>query len=275
MQTLQNCTDNRRQITFRDAQLSPALGSSPWEHYSGLITFDPGAAWFVKDDFEKLDTAATNGRWLSVKGTGAALTLATQAGGVINIPTAASASDYQLLTTQKAVFKFANNVPVVAEAYVNLTEAATNAASWFFGLSSITTSGWITTAGAPPASYSGAMFYKGTGGLLLKAQVSNGTTQTAVLNSGSATLATVVSAQSYILGIYMDPNDGTTGMVTFYVNTVVNGVRSLLFKSSAVNLTIASLANMNLIFGVMCGSGGTAETLTVDYVQAYQTRVYS
>ena len=119
------------------------------------------------------------------------------------------------------------------------------------------------------------MFYKGTGGLLLKAQASNGTTQTSALGAtGTSTLATVVSGQSYILGALLDPNDGTTGIITFWVNTVSGSplTRSLVYKGT-VNLTLASLANMYLCFGVMCGSGGTAETLLIDYIQAYQTRV--
>lgn len=275
MQSQWNVTGGRRQMTLRDTQLSPPLGSSPWEHYNGNLTFDPGAALTLYDDFTVLDTQATNGVWLPVKGTGGVLALATQACGVLNIPTAASASDYQLLTTQKPIFKFSNYTPIVFEGYFNLTEAATNAASWFFGLSSITTSGWITTGGAPPANYSGFMFYKSTGGLLLKAQASNGTTQTSALGAtGTSTLATVVSGQSYILGAYLDPNDGVTGIITFWISTVSGSpaTRQLLYSGS-VNLTLASLANVNLIFGVMCGSGGTAETLGVDFVRAVQTRV--
>jgi hypothetical protein len=270
-----NCTGDRRQITLRDLQVSPTLGTTPWEHYSGLALQDPGAGYVLRDDFDDLDTQATNGNWLSTKGTGGTLALATQACGVLNVPTAASASDYLVLSTQKPIFKFAAGLPIVFEAYLNLTEAATNAASWFVGLTSVLTSGWITTGGAPPASYSGFMFYKGTGGLLLKAMASNGSTQTAALGStGTSTLATVVSGQSYILGAMLDPNDGVTGLITFWINTVSGSplTRTLLYKGS-VNLTLASLANMSLTFGVMCGSGGTAETLSIDYIQAYQTRV--
>lgn len=275
MQTVKFQTGGRLQSNYRDLQISPPLGTSPWEHYSGQIVHDPGTALVLYDDFTVLDTQATNGVWLPVKGTGGTLALATQACGIMNIPTAASASDYQLLTTQKAIFQFGNYTPLLFEGYVNLTEAATNAASWFIGLSSVTASGWITTAGAPPTSYSGFMFYKGTGGLLLKAQASNGTTQTAALGAtGTSTLATVVSGQSYILGAYLDPNDGVTGIITFWICTVSGSplTRTLVYRGT-VNLTLASLANMNLIFGVMCGSGGTAETLKVDYVKAIQTRV--
>lgn len=267
METLANFTGIRRQKTYRDVQISPPLNTTPWEQFSGLVTHDPGAVYVLKDDFDTLDTQATNGAWLSTLGTGGALALATQACGVLNVPTAASASDYLLLSPHKPTFKFAAGQPIAFEAYLNLTEAATNAASWFFGLTSVITAGWITTAGAPAASYSGAMFWKATGGLALSFQTSNATTRNTI-----AANVTVVSGQSYILGCVLDPNDGVTGIVTYYISTVIAGVRSLL-ATGTENLTLASLANMYLAFGVMCGSGGTAETLSVDYVQAYQSRV--
>jgi hypothetical protein len=269
METVASCTGGLRQKTYRDLLLSPPLGSSPWEHYSGLITHDPGTTLVLRDDFAKLDTVASTGKWLSTKGTGGTLALANKACGVINIPTAASASDYLVLSTQEPIFKLANYNPIVFEGYFNLTEAATNAASWFFGLTSVLTAGWIQTSGVPPTSYSGLMFYKATGALLLKVQSSNGTTQ-----STPVTAATVVSGQSYILGAKIDPNDGVTALITYYVSTVTGSppVRTLV-STGTVNLTLASLANMYLAFGVMCGSGGTAETLSADYVQAFQNRV--
>jgi hypothetical protein len=267
METLATFTGSRRQKTYRDVQLSPALNSTPWEQFSGLVSHDPGAVYVFKDDFDTLDTEAANGTWLSTKGTGGTLALAAQACGVLNVPTAASASDYLVLSTQKAVFKLAAGLPIAVEGYLNLTEAATNAASWFFGLTSSITAGWITVAGAPAASYSGAMFWKATGGLALAFQTSNATTRSTI-----ATNVTVVSGQSYILGLVLDPNDGVTANVTYYISTVIAGVRSLL-ATGTQTLTLASLANMYLAFGVMCGSGGAAETLSVDYVQVYQARV--
>lgn len=263
METLQACTGGRRQITFRDVQLSPSLGSSPWEHYCGMLLHDPGVGMILRDDFTKLDTAATNGQWATVKGTGGSLSLS---GNTIHIPTAASANDYMVLTTQQAAFALTNYTPIVIEAYVNVTEAATNLSSWFFGLSSVTTTGFLSNAGAPPASYSGFVFWKATGAMALKAQASNATVQTS-----TGTLATVASGQSYILGAYLDPNDGVTGTITYWVSTVVSGVRSLVATGS-VSIALASLATMFLQFGIRAGGSG-AETMTLDYVQAYQTRV--
>ena len=143
METLRHCTGDRRQITYRDVQLSPPLGSSPWEHYSGLALQDPGTGYVLRDDFDVLDTQATNGQWLSIKGTGGSISLATQPCGVLSVPTAASASDYLALSTQKADFKFAAGLPIAFEAYVNVTEATTNESSWFVGLTS-----YPTTAGS-------------------------------------------------------------------------------------------------------------------------------
>lgn len=269
MQTQLVNTSPRRQMIFRDGQISPPIYTTPWDQYSAVAALNPGTTMQLYDDFQKLDTVASTGFWKATKGTGGTLALANQACGIINIPGAASTdNDYQLLSTQEPIFEFANFYPIAFEFYSNVTEAATNASSWVVGLSSVLTTGFLSNAGAPPASFSGVVFWKATGTLALNVMTSNGGTQ----NQTSSPAVTVVSGQSYILGAYLDPNDGTTGIVTWYISTVVAGVRSLL-ATGTLNLTLASLANMYPIMAIRNGSAGTAETLTVDYVEAYQTRV--
>ena len=88
----------------------------------------------------------------------------TKADGWISIATAASASDYQCFFTQEPHFFLPAVAGYVAgwEAYLNVTEAATNASSWFAGFTSTTTTGFLSS-GVPPSSYSGAVIYKTTG----------------------------------------------------------------------------------------------------------------
>lgn len=255
-------------LTFYDDVLSPPRGTFVAEQFPVLAGLnDMGTAFELKDDFFDLSTGAT-GRWQVVKGTGGSVALtASVLGGMVDIPTAASASDYQTFATQKAWFALAANKPIAFEASFLLTEAATNAASWFFGLTSTTTSGFISTAGATPSSYSGAMFWKATGGLTLSFETANATTKNTI-----ASLQTVVSGTQYVVGCILNPNDGTTAKVTPYVGKIAAGVRSGLTIGTTQNLTIASLAKMFFQFGVMCGSGGTAETLTVDWVRILAAR---
>ena len=154
------------------------------------------------------------------------------------------------------------------EAMVNVTEANTNKSSWFVGFTSVTTTGFISNTGTPPASYSGAVIYKTEGGLNLNAQTSNGSTQ----NTTSSAITTVVSGTSYIIGMSINSNDGITAICTYYVSKVASNARSFV-TSGTLNLTMASLANMYFGFGINAASA-SAETLTLDYVQAAMGRYY-
>lgn len=221
----------------------------------------------VFDDFFKLDTAATNGQWLSTNdgGTGTLALVTTAVGGKINIPSAAADNDYQLLSTPVKCFQFAAGKPLWAEIILTHTEAATNAANFVFGLSSVIATGFMADNGAgPPATFDGFVFYKVDGSLLWKTMASVGTTQ-----STSGTLVTGVSGTIYRFGFTFDPGDGTTGIITPEVNgqpIYTTGPNPFTHK-----IALASAGLMYPIFGVKAGSG-SAETLTVDRVRIVQVR---
>lgn len=258
-----------RQISFRDDTMTSApIYTSPFESMSPLPLQNPSAGFFFADEFVNLNTVASTGLWQTVKGTGGTIALASSVGGIINLPTAASSNDYISLASQKALFQFSAGVPIAFEFAVNLTEANTNTASWFCGLTSVTTAGFIQNSGAPATSYSGCVFWKATGAMSLSFQTSNGSTQTTITNP-----ITAVSGQTYYLGAFLDPNDGTTGKVTYFISTASGSpkVRSLV-QTGTVNLALGSLAAMNVMLGVNTGSTN-AETLTCDYVEVWQTRV--
>ncbi len=267
-------TADFNQIAYRSTMYSKQpRGSSPWERFSQAIVNVPMNATYLYDDFEDNNTTKTTDIWQIVKGTGQAITLAgpgsSNANGWMSIPTAASsANDYQTLWTNTAQYSLSAACPIAFEVYVNVTEANTNKASWFAGLSSTTTTGFLQNSGAPASSYSGAMFWKATGALSLSFQTSNATTQ----NSATG-LATVVSGQSYILGCFLDPNDGVTALANYYVATVSGSPKSVtVLASGTQNLAFASIAAMYFGFGIKCGSA-SAETLMIDYAQVESSRV--
>lgn len=241
-----------------------------------VMTFgDP----FVFDDFVKLDTAATNGLWLSTND-GATGTLALDTTGIgtwIKVPSAAADNDYQLLSTQVAPFKVlpvtaatstAVKVPGTSIRYCarfKLTEAATNVANFVFGLSSVLTTGFLAADGAGvPSSFSGAVLYKLDTGTSILAASSNGTTQTK-----DKVMCAFTSGSTYTISIQIDHADDTTARVTFEVLDEVAGVlyqpRGLSAGVAEHKLAVASLAAMYPVFGVKAGSA-SAETLLVDYV---------
>ncbi|HWE35657.1 MAG TPA: hypothetical protein VG406_03730 [Isosphaeraceae bacterium] len=233
------------------------------------IQVDKRTMFEVFDDFDKLDDAATTGRWQIVKGTGGTLALANVASGALNVPTAALANDYQLLATQQPSFKIAAEKGLFAEARLTCAEANTNQANWFFGLISAPTSGFLQASNAgPPSSYDGVVLYKAGGQMALKLQTSHGTTQQ------TSTVLTLVSGQSYRVGFIIDPPQ--TGAFARVTAQVYDETAGKLYDWGAppnLYMTIPTASPVALYgaFGVMAGSG-SAETLQVDYVRFLQPR---
>ena len=218
----------------------------------------------VFDDFDTLNTVASTGLWQTVKGTGGTVALQDAANGWINVPTAASANDYQLLATQKKTFKFAAGKPLYFEAQISCTEAATNQANLVFGVSSITTTGILQTAsGGPPTTFDGALLWKQGGTSKWQFTSSAGTAQVANTN-----VAAFASATTYRIGFSFDPGDGTLGYLTPFINGVapLNGP-----VIQSHRITYGSTGALYGVLGVNAGSA-SAETLSVDYFRIVQAR---
>ena len=255
--------------------MSPAPGAGPWDGYPLLChESDPGMGTMIKDDFTNISDTTTTSTWQLVKGTGGTVAISTTlVNGWIQIPTAASSNDYQSFFTQHAYFAPSTLNDAAFEVCLNVTEASTNASSWWCGFNSATTTGGLTAAtGAPLTSYSGVIFWKPTGALAVNSQCSNATTRTP---SGAGTaITTAVSGTTLILGATLNHNDGVNVLVTPYVSKVVSNVRTPVVQGPSQNLALASLANMYFGFGIVAGSGGTAETFTADYAIATCGRYY-
>lgn len=215
----------------------------------------------VADEFFHLDTV----KWSSVDdGSSGVNTADAVAGGQVSIVTSAIDNDYHFMVQAAKTFTLAKAKPIWFATRLTLTETATNTANWFAGVSSVVDSTIMgDDGGGPPASLSGAYFYKVDGGLLLKFITSNGSTQTK-----SATLVTLVSAHVYQLGFHWDTGDGTTSYVTPWVYDENTGIRTVGPKQS---VAIASLAAMSVIYGVKAGSADV-ETLSLDYIRCAQKR---
>lgn len=218
----------------------------------------------VFDDFDNLNTVSSTGLWQAVKGTGGTVALQDAANGWINVPTAASANDYQLLATQKKVFKFAAGKPLYFEAQVSCTEAATNQANLVFGVSSITTTGILATAsGGLATTFDGALIWKQGGTSKWQFTTSAGTAQVA-----NANVAAFASATVYRIGFVFDPGDGVIGSVTPFVNGVAPTVGP---ATSSHRIVYGSTGALYGVLGVNAGSAA-AETVSLDYFRIVQAR---
>jgi hypothetical protein len=188
---------------------------------------------------------------------------ANSAGGVIQIVTAAALDDYHGLRTTAKPWLFAAGKELWFEAAFTVTEAATNASSWLFGLMDTATTGGLQTgASGPLASFSGCVIYKVQGTMTAKCLSSNSSTQV----SGS-TIATVVSGQRVRVGFYFDGAATTSNIFPFVDIGDGNGY----VAGTSQAITLASLNQMSLMMTIKAG-GSNAETLGIDWVKVLQLR---
>lgn len=229
-------------------------------------------------DFDKVYAA---GDWTITHGTGGTpsenVTAGGALGGWLKNPTAASASDYQSISTPTKIFEFLNLgtapsslvaktvCPVVAEGRFLLTESGANLSGFYFGLTDTLTTGLITSAGVPASSFIGAIIYKKHGSATLRAMSSNATVQ-----NDNSNIGTFVSGKPVVFTISFDPGDGVTG----YISYMVNGLGYDANKKDIPRqpITLAGLAPMYLSFGIVAGAAGAAETMLIDYWGVESTR---
>ena len=214
------------------------------------------------DDCFNLDTV----KWTAVNDGGTGTNTANAVvGGEISIVTAGADNDYHFLKEAAAGhFKIASGKPIWFTARVTLTQAATNAANFVFGISSVVDSTLMgDNGGGPPSSYSGFLFFVVDGSLYLQFETSNATTQTT-----NSTLLLTTSGRSYQCGFHVDSGDGTTAIVTPWVYDETAATRTV---GTPHKVALASIAAGSVVYGVKAGSS-SAETLKIDYIRAVQKR---
>jgi hypothetical protein len=227
--------------------------------------------WF--DDFDHVVTAD---RWTTIVADGnAAVTVPDGSPSIASLAvTDATDNDECYLHTTSEQFKMVDNLPIVIEARLQYSEAATDDANILFGLLDTAAANHLQDDGAGPlASYNGACFFKVDGGTRWQAESSITTTQTT-----TDTKYTAGGASFQTLRIEIS-NLGATKMdVAFWIANSGNqdfeqcretGKRNLIHESHQI--TLGTAVDMDVVLGVKNG-GATAETLDVDYVAVYQKR---
>lgn len=208
--------------------------------------------------------------WTSLAADGGVTAPAIVTGGVGGQVTMASGTtdnnEVAVISTN-GVFKMADSKPIVFEAKVQFTEAATNAANVFAGLSSLAAANQLADDGAGPAagtSQSTIGIYKVDGETVWRTVSQKATTQTA-----TKTTTTAGGSSFQKLRVECQPVDATNCEVTYYVDDVLlrdtNGypIKDLVAYSSA--------AAMKAVVYLKGGST-TSETLLCDYAYAAQLR---
>lgn len=212
------------------------------------------------DDFEWFVTAH---RWTAVLTDSGTASVGDAAGGIVTLVCSdgtVADNDEAYLPTTNEIFLFAANKPIWFEARVKWTEAASNAANIIAGFADVFGANTLLdNGGGPPASYSGAVFYKIDGENVWRAEVSIGGTQTAVTLTG---MANGGSGTYQKLGIIWVPTSSTAGTAYFYCDGVLVGSQAFTFTGAT---------EMKAGIGQKNGSANN-ENLLCDYITAYQVR---
>lgn len=223
---------------------------------------------FFEDFFEYISgdmftiVATDSGTVTAGDAAGGVLTLNPSDGTVVN-------NDETYIKGTKEVFLFAADKPLVFEARVKFTEGSTDDANILVGLANAVAANHLQDDGAgPPASYSGAVFFKVDGGTVWNCETSISTTQTTT--ELSATNANNISKTAQTAGgayqtlrIEFLPYSSTKADVRFYIDgTLV----------ARHDFTFTSATEMQICFGIKNGADTTVEALLVDYVGCYQKR---
>lgn len=225
----------------------------------------------LQDDFvEEFHHLDTVGVWTDTSGdTGASPQLSADGTSSVNLITAATDNNEAYLHTNRT-WDIANGQPLVFEARVKFTEAATDDANVFAGISSAFGANMLLDNGAgPAASFSGFGFYKVDGGTVWNLISSVGSTQT-------KTATTITAGGGWqSLRIEVRPVSSTKASVVFLIDPTGGSNFQVVLDSRKFpvshEITYTSFAAADAGFGVKAG-GATEETLYCDYLRVSQVK---
>lgn len=254
------------ELILNGTRIAGATPADLWKHAPSLNDHDPSRFFMFFDDFlNPASATASDYHAYTSNNDGATGTNAfrDEAGGIMNIVTAAADNDYHALSSIAENWLFAAGKELWFEARFRIAEATTNESTWWFGFTdTLTTGGMQANTGGPLASYDGALIWKTPEtAMTVNFETSNADTQ----NTLSA-FATSITNTWHRAGFYFD-GAATTSTITPYFH---NGTDWTV--GTAQNITLSGLEEMHLVFGVKAGPTAAAETLQVDYIKALQLR---
>lgn len=229
--------------------------------------------WRQDDFIEEFNLLDVVGRWADVSAdTGAAPSLATDGESAVILTTAATDNNECLLVSNQT-WDVAQSMPLTIDIKMRYAESNTDDANILMGLVSSAAAVADVIAdngGGPPASYSGAVFFKVDGGTVWNVESSVAGTQTT-----TATNKTAGGASYQNFRIEIRPIDSTTAEVVFLIGQD-GGSHFTQCKDSSGNvikhtLTYTSFAACKLVLGAKAGSAN-GETPRFDYVRVSQVK---
>lgn len=196
------------------------------------------------------------------------VTVNDAANGILTItPSDSTAADNDEIYVYRAIeeFLFASDKPFIFYTRMKYSEANTDDANVIAGLvSGVAVNTLLDDGGGPPASYSGAVFFKADGSTVFSFETSLAGTQTTTVLQDAGGSASYREFQ-----IEFRPLTSTLAEVIPFID----GVQCLDTNGLPVKhtLTFTGATEMAAVLGIKNGFTN-AETLYVDYVQARQLR---
>ena len=217
----------------------------------------------IHDHFTHKNTA----QWTTTAPDTGTASIIDAAGGVIQLApsdgTIADNDEVYLLSVNE-IFRIAAGKPMAAEALIQFTQAATNAANVGFGFMDAVGANALQDNGAgPKATFSGAVIYCRDGSLNWHCCYSDGATQTIVELTAAASLnkrAMVAGGSAYqLLQIDIVPKTSTLVAVIFRIDgstvckmldrTYANATESMLFAGAKNGTAAQQLVNVDMLSG--------------------------
>jgi hypothetical protein len=195
-----------------------------------------------------------------------------QAGGMVEIGTGATNNDEIYVLANKSFLPAAGK-PFYVGCRMALVEAATNAANFCFGFSSVGAANTlIDDGGGPVVNADKMLLYKTDGSMYFNAVTAKATGTGTNVQTTAQALA-FASATFYELGVYFQPPrvGQTNGTVRYFVNKVEVATHPVTTGTATTGTTAQPTAALSPIFGVKAGTAA-AQSMFVDWLCAYGKR---
>lgn len=220
--------------------------------------------------FQDWNYYSSGGEFTTTTGGAGAATVGSAPYGILTLaPTDSTLNREVYVATTNSLFLIQNNHILIAEAFLQFSEANTNKANIAFGfMSAVGAASMADNTGEPKASFSGAVIYKVPGGTLWKTCSSVGTTP------NTSTSNTTAGGTAYVaLRIEIEPVSATIAEVTYYVNDIQLQTSGGRPGQNYIKDQLTYTGALNMQLFTMCKNGSTTpETLLEDYRAAEQLR---
>lgn len=226
-----------------------------------LFGFFDDFEWFLSPHLWTSFNTAAGGAGVAVPAGSA------EFGGVVQLTTGATQGNEAAIGTSNSPFVPQAGCPLLFEALVSYSEAATNKANLFAGFSDgVNLTGQMQANNAgPKASFNGFGIFKQGGTTVWSCISSKGAVQTISQSQTSS-----ISSGRQSLRIEVQEIDATDAEVAFFVN----GQQLLDAYNRPIKHVVNISAFANLMAGVYVQAGAAAsEVVSVDYVAGYQQRL--